>query len=176
MRMRPAIERLRELFDLFPDGTIRHRPRAVTEFPSLRVWRMWRTRYEGKLAGSLRSDGYVMVTFIDEGERYDILAHIVIWALYYGRWPAGELDHRDGVGVHNWIDNLREANRSEQLQNTTRRGTSVDPRSGRYQARITRDRKVVNLGTFDSEAEAHQAYLKAKSELHVFQPVPRDAN
>jgi hypothetical protein len=173
--MRPEIDRLRELFELIPDGTILHRPRPEGEFPSLRVWRMWNTRYNGKPAGSLRKDGYVMVNFVLDGERIDILAHVLVWVLHHGRWPVDELDHRDGVGSHNWIGNLREATRPEQMQNMRpgKRGTAFDPRDGRYSAVIRVDGKRISLGRFDTEQAAHEAYLKAKAKMHTFQPVPR---
>jgi hypothetical protein len=174
--MRPEISVLRSLFEVDPaTGVIARCARPESDFSALRHWRMWNVRYAGKPAGCVRSDGYVMVRVIIDGKKYDILGHILVWALHHGRWPMDELDHRDGVGHHNWIDNLREATRQEQMQNMRpgKRGTGFDARDGRWNARIRANGKILVLGRFDTEEAAHRAYLEAKRRLHTFQPVPR---
>jgi hypothetical protein len=47
------------------------------------------------------------------------------------------------------------------------RGVSWNKPLGKYTAQITFKRKKYHLGTFDSPEEAHEAYLKAKEELHL---------
>ena len=179
MGMRPPIDRLRQLFEFdFVTGVITRLQRPEADFSAFRHWRMWNRRYANMAAGNRRADGYVMVRVIIDGEKHDILAHILGWALHYGRWPEAELDHRDGIHHNNGIDNLREATRLEQMQNmalrSDRMGTAFDPRSGRYQALIGILGKKVHLGMFATKEEAHEAYLKAKAELHSFNPVIRD--
>ena len=87
------------------------------------------------------------------------------------------VDHRDGDGKNNRLDNLREANQEQNLQNivvrTPRQGTAFDPRSKRWQALLGFNGKKVHLGMFPTVEAAHEAYLRAKAELHQFQPVPR---
>ena len=138
---------------------------------------MWNVRYAGIEAGNGRADGYIMVRATIDGERYDILKHRLIWALAHGRWPEKGLDHRDGDMENNQLDNLREANQEQNLQNIVVRsptqGTAFDPRSKRWQAMLGLNGKKVHLGMFPTVEAAHGAYLKAKTELHHFQPVPR---
>jgi HNH endonuclease/AP2 domain len=102
--------------------------------------------------------------------------HRLIWALVHDHWPTAEIDHRNGLGGANQLANLREATQAQNAQNlppSPTRGTYLHV-FGRYGARIKVNRKQVSLGYFDTVEEAHAAYLKAKSELHTFQPVPRD--
>ena len=178
MKPLPPIEVLRRLFECNPvAGTLVRKLRPPEDFPALRHWRMWNVRYAGKEAGGLRSDGYVMVRVIIAGAKYDILKHRLIWALAHGCWPEKGLDHRDGNMENNRLDNLREANQEQNLQNIAIRspsqGTRYDPRSNRWQALIGVNGKKLHLGMFPTVEAAHAAYLKAKAELHQFQPVPR---
>jgi HNH endonuclease len=138
---------------------------------------MWNTRYAGAAAGQKRADDYVMVRVIIGGVRHDILKHRLIWALTFGRWPETGLDHIDGDGGNNRIDNLRPATQRQNMQNiairSPKQGTAFDRRSGRWQALLGVDGKKVHPGMFPTLEAAHAAYLKAKSEFHQFQPVPR---
>jgi hypothetical protein len=138
---------------------------------------MWNVRFAGKEAGNRRTDGYIMVRVIIDGVKYDVLKHRLIWALLHGRWPEAGLDHRDGDAENNRIDNLREANQKQNLQNVVVRsptqGTAFDPRSKRWQALLGLNGRKVHLGMFPTAQAAHEAYLRAKAELHQFQPVPR---
>lgn len=54
-------------------------------------------------------------------------AHRVIFAMHHGRWPSGDLDHRNGVRDDNRVRNLREADRSQNMWN---RKPHVTNRSG----------------------------------------------
>ena len=184
--MRPEIDHLRKLFVIDAQaGVITRLSRPSEDFSGLRHWRMWNKRFAGRAAGNIRTDGYVMISVHIDGVRHQILGHVLLWALHHGRWPMNELDHIDGVHSNNRIGNLREATRPEQMQNMKARltqgagrGVSVDARASivRYYAHITINRKRRHLGSFDTPEAAHEAYLRAKRELHTFQPVPRDAS
>jgi hypothetical protein len=43
--------------------------------------------------------------------------HHAVWALHHGKWAQAQIDHKDGNGLNNHIDNLREATSSEQMSN-----------------------------------------------------------
>ena len=53
-------------------------------------------------------------------------AHRVFWALHYGQWPDGDIDHINGNRQDNRIANLRSVTRMENLKNSSigRRNTS----------------------------------------------------
>jgi len=46
-----------------------------------------------------------------------LLAHRVAWAIYNGRWPENQIDHINGDRSDFRIENLREADQSENLMN-----------------------------------------------------------
>jgi hypothetical protein len=91
-------------------------------------------------------------------------AHHLAWLYVKGEFVL-EIDHWDGIGIHNWFSNLRETTRA---QNTANKITSNGVLKGVYQdlrlasprwmAKIQVDRKQIYLGTFDSAEEAAAAY------------------
>lgn len=123
----------------------------------------------GDVAGTLRSDGYVRIQIFGE-RRY--AAH---WAFLYmtGRLPDDEVDHIDRVRSNNAWGNLRPASKSQNcvnrleparksglLKGVTRYGT------GRFRAQINACGRVRHLGIFDTETEAHAAYVSAARFFH----------
>lgn len=134
----------------------------------------WNTRYAGKKAGVLTKDGRIRITI--NYKRY--LAHRLAWLYIYGSFPKNQIDHKDGNPLNNKINNLREANHSENSQNQRKAlsnnkstgllGTFLDKRDGRIYARIMINKKFIHLGCFKTKEEAHQAYLIAKRNIHPF--------
>lgn len=109
------------------------------------------------------------------------LAHRLAWLYVYGVWPKDQIDHIDGDALNNRIDNLREAAHSENSQNRNKQnnnksgfmGVHWNKRADKWHAQIKHQGVRHHLGYFDTPEEAHAAYLKAKAELHTFQPTPR---
>jgi hypothetical protein len=102
----------------------------------------------------------------------NICAHRLAWFMVYGKIPDGNLDHTNRDPADNRISNLRLATFSQNNVNTKYRGkylrgVSVNKRnSSGYRATICMNRKRILLGTFDTEQEAHEAYLQAAKVLH----------
>jgi len=103
------------------------------------------------------------------------LVHRLAWLYMTGEWPKSEVDHIDGVKDNNAWNNLRAANRSNNMENQKR--ARVDNSTGllgaichgsKFKAKIQVKGQFHYLGTFDTSEEAHQAYIKAKRELHSF--------
>lgn len=119
------------------------------------------TRFAGKTAGYLNSSsGYYIVTIYNR----PYLAHRVAWYLYYGIDPANYLlDHIDENKANNAITNLRLANYSFNAQ--VSKTVSFIPRNNKYDSAIKVNGIRVNLGTYDTEAEAQAAYLSALQKL-----------
>lgn len=100
-------------------------------------------------------------------------AHRVAWALYYGHWPVGDLDHKNGNRADNRIRNLRTVNDAINAMN---RRPNAGKRSGlphgvsqkdngRFFAQIQKGRKNHHLGYFDTPEDAHAAYVEASQAL-----------
>lgn len=133
----------------------------------------------GKKCDTLQPNGYLAVWLKNK----KIMAHRVCWALHYGSWPKGQIDHVNGVRHDNRIENLRDSTPSQNGQNqsiTARcvsgfKGARPKP-SGRYEAQIGHQGRRIYIGTYDTPQEAHAAYLTAKSKLHTFAPILRTTN
>ena len=108
------------------------------------------------------------------------LAHRIAWYMTYGKWPAGEIDHINGVKTDNRIINLRDVQRQTNIHNQSR--PQKGNRSGylgvmwavqrkTWFARIAVNGKRKHLGTFKTPEAAHAAYLAAKQLLHPTAPV-----
>ena len=121
-------------------------------------------------AGSVNDKGYIVIRCF--GRLYH--AHRLAWLLTHGAWPAGDIDHINGIRTDNRIANLRDVSRSVNQQNlkTARRDNQTGllgvkkTRCGTFEARINLNGRYVHLGTFPAAAEAHQAYITAKRKHH----------
>jgi hypothetical protein len=89
----------------------------------------------------------------------------------YGSFPNGVIDHIDGNPSNNRINNLRDVSARQNGQNRKEHrngklvGTSYNKRDSIYQARISLNGKSKNLGSFKTEIEAHEAYIKHLTSL-----------
>lgn len=72
-------------------------------------------RRTGKSVGATVGKGqrYVHIHFSLNGRFVNLVAHRVVWLLCKGSWPSGEIDHIDGNGYNNHIENLRCCTHSE---------------------------------------------------------------
>lgn len=129
----------------------------------------------GSIAGYVHYRGYRIIRL--KGRRF--AAHRLAFLWMTGKLPAQDIDHINGSRDDNRWVNLREASRSQNLENidpkTNQSGFLgvTKTRCGNWTARIMKSGKPYYLGTFYSPDEAGAAYLEAKSKLHRFQPVPR---
>ena len=132
----------------------------------------WNSRYANKEAfTSYDVYGYKIGRIRGKGYK----AHRVLFALYYGRWPEGDIDHINRDKADNSIKNIREATRAENMYNTKLRkdntsgykGVSLDKRKNKWMARIKINGKYKFLGYFNTPEQAHEAYCRAAELYHV---------
>ena len=127
----------------------------------------WNTRFEGKNAlNAPHSNGYFFGAIANQ----KIFAHRAAWAIVYGSWPDGEIDHINHDKRDNRIRNLRLVNRSDNARNMPK---SIKNKSGvigvfnhtqtsAWQAQITVDRKKIHLGSFNKIQDAIAARQSAE--------------
>lgn len=123
----------------------------------------------GAIAGYRRRQGYLMIRV----GRHLYYAHRLVWLYMHGKWPDDQIDHINGVRDDNRLSNLREATPAQNMQNMRNKkdglpGSYRDKKSGRWVSRIGVGGEVRYLGRFDTAEEAHEAYARAKVELHPF--------
>jgi hypothetical protein len=116
----------------------------------------------GERAGSFDKAGYLCIRV--HGKTYK--AHRLAWLYVHGGMPFGEVDHINGDKADNRIENLRDVTKSVNQQN--RRSVKGYSRDGnRWKAQIRFGGKWKHLGCYETEQEAHEAYLAAKAEVHT---------
>jgi hypothetical protein len=122
-------------------------------------------RKDGTRAGTLRSDGYRVITIM-KPKKQVMLEHRVVWLMTYGNLPK-ELDHIDRDKSNNSISNLREATRSENNRNKI---FSVQLYKPTNKFRLTFQHK--HIGYFHTKEEALSKRKELEQEhLGVFSPV-----
>lgn len=125
----------------------------------------------GTPAGSPARGGYLRIKI---RKKY-YLAHRVAWLLYFGEWPRGVIDHKNGDKADNRAENLRDVTAYENAQNTI--GPNANSSSGlcgvyfykkrgRWRSQIRAYGKRHDLGLFQTKEEAYAEYLNAKKRLH----------
>ncbi len=99
------------------------------------------------------------------------------WFHYHGTRPVALIDHKNGDGRDNRIENLRQATYSQNSQNIgVRRNSSTGLKGAqrfnrrhcryRFRSTITANGKRIFLGLFHTAEEAHAAYCAKAAELH----------
>lgn len=103
-------------------------------------------------------------------------SHVIWWA-HYGEWPTQQIDHDDRDKANDSISNLKlatsasnAANRSTSIARELPVGVYKHEDCNRYEAKITVNNEVTNLGLFLTLAEATTARKKAEAELLTQDP------
>lgn len=122
---------------------------------------------KGNIAGHINNkDGYIRIKILNKV----YLAHRLAWLYEYGVNPTNHIDHIDHVKSNNSILNLRDVSALVNCQN---QGFRSDNKSGhigigwhkgtsKWRARITVDKKEINLGLFAKYSEAVDARKNAE--------------
>lgn len=161
-------ELLRQLLRYEPEtGMYFWKERPASMFSSEGYCKKWNTQYANKQSMTTKGgDNYYQIRVLG----INFKAHRVVWAMHYGEWPNGSIDHINGVQTDNRITNLRVVSHSENLKNMGVRknntsgvvGVCWDKREHRWKAFIRQGGKMFNLGNFDKIEDATQARKKAE--------------
>jgi hypothetical protein len=148
------IERLKELFRYCPETG------ALTWIKPPKM----HPRMMGAQAGSLRT-GYLFVQI----DGVKIGAHRICFAIHHNRWPNGMIDHKNRDRTDNRISNLRECDHFGNARNHSRTmngsglPTGVRRNSGgKFSARISFNKQLRTIGTFETVEAAASAYQEAR--------------
>lgn len=121
----------------------------------------------GKTVGHKNEEGYIKIRI-----NYKLYsAHRLAWFYTYGSWPKYNIDHINGVRDDNRIINLRTVSRRENAQNMCRHrngklvGAHFNKLRNYYQSAISINGKVISLGVFKTEIEAHRAYIEKQKTI-----------
>jgi HNH endonuclease len=146
-------------------------PRAKEDHPEQKKLGLWNSRYAGREAFTTKDrKGYLKSPIFNVTFR----AHRVAWALFYGAWPIGQIDHINMDRADNRIHNMREAsngqnnrNRGVQSNNQTGyKGVFYDKRREKYVANLVVDGKLYRGGAFLDVEDAAASYANLCREHH----------
>jgi hypothetical protein len=135
-------------------------------------WRVKRgNKAAGQPAGTVCGTGYVVIQLDGHGYK----AHHLVWLWHKEEWPKTDLDHADTNKTNNQLTNLRLASASQNGANKSpktgkmysdAKGVSYDKNRDKWVAGIGVENRWLNLGRYDSEVAAIEAYQKAAVTLY----------
>lgn len=137
------------------------------------TWKKPRNNFvkAGDSAGAFNQDGYLIIMV--DGRSYG--AARLAWLYMTGEWPKFEIDHKDTVRTNNCWGNLRDVSHAVNGQNRRKAprtsqsgvlGAHLMARNGKYASHIRVNKKLINLGVFDTAEQAGRAFIDAKRKLH----------
>lgn len=134
-----------------------------------RVASRWNLLRAGKRAGCINPLGRRVITI----EKRTYFASRVAWAIYFGAWPEGVVDHINHDVSDDSIKNLRDVSYAENAQNTKLSSRNSSGRMGvhfhaghsRWRAKISHLGQDYYLGSFTTKEAATRARAAAEKEL-----------
>lgn len=159
----------------YSDGHLLWKPLDESHRDSKR----WNGRYAGKIAGSIHSPKKSKTQYVRVVIRPSwYLAHNVIWEMFFGDIPEGmEVDHINGDGTDNRVENLRLVSQSENHKNRPKysnnssgeSGVSWDGKSRCWIGRVSIEgsRKVVYRGDSKEDAAKIVREKRASNGYHA---------
>jgi hypothetical protein len=119
----------------------------------------------GKEIISKQGLGYKVLNFVENNKMYHLLQHQFIYYVATGK-IVEQIDHINGDKTDNRITNLREVtNQQNQFNRKTAKGFTKNGNG--FAARVHINGETIRLGTFETQTEAHQAYIDAKKIYHI---------
>lgn len=116
----------------------------------------------GDVAGAKKKDGYLNVQI----NSHSMACHRVAWAMHYGEWPNGLIDHINRVRHDNRISNLRivtcnENAKNKKIHKNNKHGLKgvTKLKNGKYQAQCAIGGVNKYLGSYSTKQDAHEAYV-----------------
>ena len=145
--------------------------RPLSHFKNKHGYRIWKSQYAGRSAGTL-SDGYYILVHKEK----TIRVHRIVYALIHNiELPSLDIDHIDQCRSNNNPNNLRLVSRSVNKQNVKEvKGYYWDKRTQKWMVRIKVRGKTYFIGRFIMEEHAEAAYREAKRHYHEVIPVSWD--
>jgi hypothetical protein len=148
-------------------GVLTWKERPLGHFKQRQYWLRWNKLFAGSVAGTISSNGYVVIEMDGVAHK----AHRLAWQMTHGDLPKF-IDHINGDRGDNRIENLRPASGSGNARNRKTQGNNtsgikgVVSERGKWKAQLSINRKHLSLGYFSTKEEAGRAVRSAREKLH----------
>lgn len=127
----------------------------------------WNSRHAEKEAMSNISTGGYRCGYVLSRM---LRAHRVAWAVFYGHWPSGDIDHINHIRSDNRIVNLRDVTALENGRNLKKKSNNTSGITGiywcsgrsRWVAKIMVNRRTLFLGRHKCLGSAMRARIEAE--------------
>lgn len=153
-------EQLRQLIRYESEGGKAYWRRRPDEmFLTSRDCKWWNNRFADKeISPTPSAYGYRRICVFYR----QLLLHRAIWAMHYGSWPTGQIDHINGDRCDNRLLNLRDVTQAENSKNQRPRITNTSGHTGvnwdgkikKWVASIANNGRKKHLGVFHSKEDA----------------------
>ncbi len=128
-----------------------------------------KTKWGQEAFTSTRTDGYKQGCI----NQRKFLGHRVVYALAFGQWPQGCIDHINGDKSDNRPENLRDVSHAENHRNMPKPANNTSGHVGvtwqrklkKWGAQIKIEQRVKWLGTYASLSDAIAARKSAENEF-----------
>jgi len=119
----------------------------------------------GKELNKTNNVGYIYLNPYKDGKTHLILVHQFAWYCVNNEIVEC-IDHKNQVKTDNWIENLRSVSKLQnQWNQKVRKGYTFNKRDNNWTAQMGFKGKRIFIGNFNTEEEAHEAYLKTKQKF-----------
>jgi hypothetical protein len=147
----------------------------VSSFGFVKSLIPWRGANERILKPFLNNDGYLTVKLQKLGVKRTLKVHKLVAMTFHGHVPNGHnlvIDHIDNNPLNNKAYNLQIITNRENTSKDKKGGTSeyvgvsFKKTKNKYEASIVFKKRLISLGCFKIETDAHYAYQKALKECN----------
>lgn len=161
----PSVEYLKECF-LYKrsEGKLFWKQRPTKHFASEQAAKVWNDKYVGREAfHEDKKRGYRNGSL--NGQL--VYTHRVIWKLHTKKEPPKNIDHKDRNKRNNIKNNLRAATHAQNAVNSEKaNGVVYEEKRNKWMAYTKINRRMFNIGRFNSRLEAVAARYGALRVLH----------
>jgi hypothetical protein len=118
--------------------------------------------------------GYFRLAITTNGQRKSMLVHILMAKTFldYDSYQNPVVDHKDNDSFNNDLNNLqittKRHNSSKDITRKVNNLLGTYKRGKTYVSRIKINGKKVYLGSYKTELEAHNVYMKALNNIHLY--------
>lgn len=125
----------------------------------------------GSILGTKHSTGYFVIRINNKLYK----SHRLAWLYAYGEFPDLVIDHINGNGFDNRLQNLRVVTQKQNCENQKlhKNNTSGHPGvdwskvSNKWRAKITLNYKTIHIGLFENKDQAIDAYKSFAAKVHT---------